>query len=447
MTALLLVLALSSLTAAETLSLEEARQLALQNNNEYQAQVKSVEAAKWSKSQALSSFLPSLSLSGTWLYMDPAATYQAGAQTVELNNDMRTISLSLSQPLFTGGKIWQAYQMSKISLEMAELGMQNQRLTLLAEVDNRYLALLQTKALVELSQLDEQSAARNLEIAQLKFDSSLISKGELLKFQSRLASKEVSLLQAESALQLAQLNLRNYLGLDYLPVPEAIADPENDPELALLDKYDVAQTNLLIREAIRRGKSSSVALQISERTVDLSKRAYSISKGSFLPSVILTGSRKYEENGIDRWEFTPSNQLMLNVSIPLLPQLGNYAALRKSRAEYERAILTSESATDGIQLGTEAAVLNLVNAAKQVRAAKLALDYTRQSYEQLQQRYILNMISSTELLDAELMLSSASLAHSNSVYNYLKARAALMQLLNLEQPQDLETMITKGVDQ
>ena len=93
----------------------------------------------------------------------------------------------------------------------------------------------------------------------------------------------------------------------------------------------------------------------------------------------------------------------------------------------------------------EAAVLNLVSSAQQVKASRLALDYTLQSYEQLQERFRMNLISSTELLDAELMLSSARLAYTNAHYAYLKNRLALMQGIGLENEQELDTLITSGV--
>ena len=90
-------------------------------------------------------------------------------------------------------------------------------------------------------------------------------------------------------------------------------------------------------------------------------------------------------------------------------------------------------------------MLNLVSSAQQVKASRLALDYTLQSYEQLQERFRMNLISSTELLDAELMLSSARLAYTNAHYAYLKNRLALMQGIGLENEQELDTLITSGV--
>lgn len=310
---LIVVVGLGAREAAN-LSYDQARELAKQGNSDYQAKQSALEAAKWQKNVALSSFLPNLSLTGTLLYMDPAQSVQAGANTIELNNDFRTIGLSLSQPLFTGGKLWQAYKMAEIGVEMAELALKNQELSLMAELETSYLAVLQTMSLLDMAELDYQSAERNLEIALLKKDAGIISNADYLRFESNKASKEVSLLQAQSAYSLSQMKLKNLLGIEYYPVPQEIAD-QDDAQMQMISGFDTAKTRLLSNLARQRSQQDNIALRLTDSGLELSRRAYEISKGSFLPTVMLTGSRKYEENGIDRWDFNASNQIMLNVSL------------------------------------------------------------------------------------------------------------------------------------
>lgn len=429
------------------LTLEEARELALKNNGGYQAKLAEVEAARWSTKAALSNFLPSLSLDGTWLYMDPAQTVVAGGMPITLNHDIRSFSFSLSQPLFLGGRIWQGYQISKLSQNITEMGLENQKLATLTEVNNLYLTLLQAQDLQKIADMDRQSAELNMQIAQLKYDNGLLSTADYLRFKSQLASKDVTQLQSRTALQLSQLNLRNFLELDYSPLARELPDGENDPVLLALDAYITESTRQLTQAALTEGRSNSSSLRILDSSVELTRRSYELSKGSFLPSLMLIGSSEFSENGIDRYEFENSNQIILNASVPLLPQLGNYANLQKARFNLRKAQLEAKTATDGILLGTEAAVLNLVSAAKQVRATNLALEYTRQSFEQLQQRFRMDLISSKDLLDAELMLSAARLSHANAIYNYHKARVSLMQVLGLTDAAKLDAMILTGVNQ
>ncbi|MDD3144164.1 MAG: TolC family protein, partial [Candidatus Cloacimonetes bacterium] len=324
-------------------------------------------------------------------------------------------------------------------------GLEAQKLATLTELNTLYLTLLQTQDLQKISDMDRQSAELNLQIAQLKYDNGLLSTADYLRFKSQLASKDVSLLQARTALQLSQLNLRNFLNLDYLPIADDLPDSDNDPLILALNSYDSGATQNLSAAALAAGKNNNTTLSVLENSLELSRRSYEISKGAFLPTLMLIGSSEFSENGIDRYKFESSSQIILNASIPLLPQLGNYANLQKAKFNYRKAQLEAKTATDGILLGTEAAVLNLVSAAKQVRASKLALDFTRQSFEQLQQRFRMDLISPKDLLDAELMLSAARIAYSNSVYNYHKARVSLMQTIGISDAATLDEMIFTGV--
>ncbi len=445
-TTLLAAALLCQAQAGTILTWERARELALQNNSEYQASQAEAASAKWSRVSAFSNFLPSVSLDGTWLYLDPATTVNSPGGSYKMNNDFRSFGFSLSQPLFLGGKLWQGYRMSQLSEDMAQTNLQAQKLSLLATVNDIYLSLLQTQSLREIGQLDRQAASTNLEIAKLKYDNGLLSNADYLSFQSRLASKEVSLLQAQTAMQLSQLRLQNYLGIDYLPLASEAGDSAPDPSLRILDSYDAEETANLTALAQSQSESANTTLKLLRGGVELSRRAYQISKGAFLPTVMLVGSREYSENWIDRYEFDAANQLVLSVSVPLLPQLGTYAKAKSAQFDYRKAQLQAQTAAAGVGLGIEAAVLNLVSAAKQVGAARVAFDFTTQSYEQMQERFRLNMISANDLLNAELALSASRLAFNNANYGYQRARFALLQILGYEDSQDLDAMIISGVN-
>ncbi|MDZ4181288.1 MAG: TolC family protein [Candidatus Cloacimonadaceae bacterium] len=438
---ILFTIALAISLSANTITLDEAKAMALENNSDYQAKAAALKSSEWAKTGAMSSFLPSLSLSGTYLYMDPATQVQTGAGSISLNKDMRTISLNLSQPLFVGGKLWQAYLISKMGEDIAVLNLQSQQLKLINEVESKYLSILQLLELDTISRLDRDSAVRNMEIAQLKLESGIIAMADYLRFKSRQASKEVSLLQAETALQIALKDFANYLGSEDVLTPQALSGDKYEAMLAILDGYDTGAMRTLSLRLQKLGQDQNLSLKLIDRGVEISRRSYDISKGSFMPTVMLTGSRQYKENGIDRYEFSPSDQIMLNVSIPILPQIGNYAANRKAFYEHKKAQWEAVSAKSGITLGIDAAVMNLVSSAKQVNAAKLARDYTEASYEQILQRYQLNMISSLELLDADLMLSSARIAYTNSLFSFYKNRSALIQILALNDPAILDAQI------
>ncbi|MCB5271499.1 MAG: TolC family protein [Candidatus Cloacimonetes bacterium] len=432
-----------NLSAQETkvISLQAAKDMALQQNQNFQGEKAALEAAKWNKTSAMSSFLPSLSLAGTLLYMDPARTIPAGGQDITMNKDQRSIALNLSQPLFMGGRLYQSYKIASASAQMASLGLEMQELQLKAEVEAKYYAVLQLKDIFEIASRELEQAAQNLAVADLKLETGILSRADHLRFQASLANKDIALLQAETAYDLALRAFMNFLGADEPLLPEAIALDKTEIQLLIdLDKeaiqgfkdraYDLAQKN-------------NQSLKILDKGVEISQRAQKIANAAFWPSLTLVGTRSYAEDGIDRYEFETSNQIMLNLSVPLLPQVGNYAKSRKAYYEAQQTAFNAESAKDGIDLGLEAAAINLINSARAVQNAQLSLNITEEMYAQISERFRVNMISTMELMDAELMVSASRMAHARAYYDFLKARLNLLSLMGSQDEELLSTIFTR----
>jgi len=432
-----------SLSAQETrtIGLDAAKTMALQQNQEYQGEKAALEAAKWSKTNAISSFLPNLSLGGTLLYMDPARSIPVGGQNVTMNKDQRSLALNLSQPLFMGGRLYQAYKIASASYQMADLSLQMQELQLKAEVEKKYYAVLQLKDILDIAIREHEQAVQNLALADLKLESGILSRADHLRFQASLANKDIALLQSQTAYDLAIRDFMNYLGSSQPLMPE---DIELDvAEIQRLSQLDQQQIRSFQDRAYSLAQRENQNLKILDKSTEISQRAYKIANASFWPSLTLVGSRSYDENGIDRYEFEASNQIMLNLSVPLLPQVGNYAKSRQAHYEAQKAAYAVESAKDGIDLGLEAATINLISSARSVKNAQLSLSITEDMYAQLSERFRLNMISTLELMDAELMLSAARMAHAKAYYDFLKARLNLLSLLGSDDEELLSTMFTQ----
>lgn len=438
-----IIILLSALSLLGALSLEEAKQLARERNPEYRAQLSSYKAAQWASGQAFGNMLPSLSLTGNYVYRDLATEIAAGNSFLTMNNDIRSFGLSLSQPIFLGGKLWQSYKISQDSQEMAYLALQNKELSVLTDVENKYYSVLLAQELLSISAKDLQNTKQNLDIAQVRFESGVLSSGEFLKIKSAAASKEVSLIQAQTALELAKQDFMNWLSLSEWTELEPVSPGADEPVIALMADWDSDKVAEFTRGALLTASANNPYLRTAEMAVSIAKRGYAIARGSFLPSVYLSLSRSYSEDGFERYAFEGSNTLALTASLPLLPVLDNYSAARKAYHEVQKSSFDYAGAENNITLAAKSAALNVVSAARQVRASKLALEFTQQTYDQLMERYRANLLSATDLLNAEVMLQSAQMSSANSFYNYLKARSALLKAFGTDDLNIFHAMIYK----
>lgn len=438
---LLIITLLLVISLISALTLDEAKQRALTNNPKYQAQLQSYQASRWSSQQAWSSMLPSLSLNGSFVYLDPATQYIGAMGPVTLNHDMRSMNLSLSQPLFMGGKLYQAYKITKTSEELARLTLESTKLSILAEIESKYLSVLQLQELLGISQKDLQSSKQTLAITQVRYDGGTLSYPDLLKVKSKSATKEVALIQSETAMELAKQDLSNALGLTEWTDLQPVTLTADEPLIDKMLDWTATETGNFTTKANQHAAKNNLGLKSAAQAATLSNRAYSIAKGTFMPTVMLSASRSWSENGIDRYAFDiTKNTLALSASLPILPFWGNYSATRKAWHDVQKSQFDLRTAGDGINLAVKAGALNLISAARQIRASRLALDFTQQTYDQLQERFRNNMLSTTDMLDAEVMLQAAQVNLTNSSYAYLKAKTALLQALGTDDSNIINTL-------
>jgi outer membrane protein TolC len=431
-TSLLIAALLLGLSLLPALTLQEAKQQALAHNSAYLAQKQAAEAADWGKQQALSGLFPSLTAGAAYVYLDPAASYQSGQNVYTLNHDSRSLELSLYQPIFMGGKLWQAYRISGVSAEMAKLGLENARLAVLNATEEKYLNVLLLRQLLSIAEADLQSTVQSYEIAQVRFQNGTMSSADRNRVLAQKANKEIALIQAQTALQLAWQDLQNQLGLDPAVQITDLEDVGTGQAEELFLNLTNDELDSFAAAASRQAAATNLSLKTSAQSVELAKKAYSIAKGNFLPTVGLSLSRSFAENGFDRYEFEGSNTLALTASLPLLPVWKNYSGSRKAYHELQKARYEQQAATDGILLSVKAAALNLASAARQINAASIAYEVTDNTYLQMQERYKNNLLSTGEMLDAELMWKAAQTALVNARYAFLKARSALLQALGTD---------------
>lgn len=131
-----------------------------------------------------------------------------------------TVSLGLSMPLFTGGRVKGEVESAKANVEQARLRLKQTRER--AELDARsaQLQLESAVAAWEASAGTEEQAARAYQIAELRYREGLSTQTELNDIRIQLAQAESTRARAARDLQLARVRL---LLLPVLPLPGAAA--------------------------------------------------------------------------------------------------------------------------------------------------------------------------------------------------------------------------------
>jgi len=434
---LIIVILLSMGLTAQSLSLDEAKKLALKNNPDLLAQRQATKASKNNLWQSYLNLIPSASLTGNYAqFNDPVMV------GFELAEESRSYGYDITQPIFNGGKIWLGARMANDGYKIAKESLKNKTLSIVADVESKYFNVLENKILLEISQKDLLSSQTNVEIAQIRFDTGTLSKAEYLQLQSELAGKEVTLIQIGNLYQISLLELANFLQIHKVNQLKEIPIETHQPTLDELSNKSLSELDEMIDTIINIGENNNPSLKMSEISVNTNKKSLLMAGGNFLPSVTLRYSNDWSKYDYQS-DYNESGQLGINLSVPIFPLVDNGLGVAKANHNLKQSKYTLETISDGIKLSLQSSLINLVAAAKTVRSSKLSMEYSKETYGQMKERFTHGVITANELLSAEVMFTSAQNQYTTSFYNFLRAKSNLQLVMGIEDSQILEKILNK----
>ncbi len=207
----------------QTLSLQDALDLAETYSPTYMQTTNDRAAAAWGVRNAYASILPSLNATARGTYRG------AGVQrflTTEFRQPSATIGSSYSLNLgwtFNGNTLIQP-GVQKASLSAVDATIDAARMTLRTSIVQQYLSVLQNQAQVELQERQVESDAENLRLSQARFGVGQATMIDVRQAEVAKGQADVGLLQARQAVTVEMLRLFQQMGV---PAPE-------DPRLVTL---------------------------------------------------------------------------------------------------------------------------------------------------------------------------------------------------------------------
>ena len=387
-TLILLLFCAITLHAQELLTLDQCRQLALDNNKRMVAASKQTQAAHYTVNSYKGNFFPNFIASGTGLYSTADGTFNIpggnlptflpdanGQPTpnggfayfpgIDLNYKVRTVwmgGIQVEQPIFMGGKILAAYRMATLGKQMAQL---NENLTateVILETDQAYALMVKAQEMNKVAESYHAVLQELMKNVQSAYKHGLKSKNDVLKVQVKLNESELSIRKAENALRLANMNLCHLIGK---PLTET---------LQISDDFPVIEQALetQINDITARPEYS-----LLNKQVDMAKQQVKLSRSELLPQVGIRGSYDYihglkvnEQTLFDKGNFS----VMLNVTIPLFHFGERINKVRASKAQLEQVRMEQADLNEKMLLELTQAANNLDEAKLQTALADRSLE-------------------------------------------------------------------------
>lgn len=453
-----------------TLSLDDAIRLALENNTNVQLLHTSIEDSQFALIGSKSPFDPSFNSSfNAFRILSPQYTQLGGAptlsqltqttllgwtQTVEsganyqvqfnankfssnssfniFNPSISTsLAINFTQPLLKGA----GFAINRAPIVVAQRGVKQSQdgfeenvNDIILQVVNNYWNVVAMRENLKVTQESMNAAQKSYDHDKKSLELGALPPLDIYRSESTVASRKVSVIQAEYGLKQAEDQFRQVIGADIDPNIRAY-DLDLTDTAVPSEMMETTDIPTAMEKALNyRPEMDSIRLQLeNDDTV------VKVARNSKLPNLSVSGS--FQTNGLggapssglgDSLSQTfgadfPGYGFTVSLSLPVRNR-GAEAALGRALAAKKHDLYSERQLREQITLNVTNAVHQLEQAKQSVAAAKIALDLSQKTLQADQRKYELGsetiffvLEAQTELTAAEQTLLQAEVGYQDAV--------------------------------
>jgi outer membrane protein len=411
-------------------SLDEAIQLSLKNGKQLKFNQAKIDEANALLKQAQNNRLPDVKASGSYMRLrspninlKTAAPPAANSQGNSLSNikvSQVTYGIATaSVPLFSGFNIRYGIESAKYLAEAARLDADNDREALILNTISAYINLYKARAEVELIQQNlKQSQTRVVDFVN-KEKNGVIIRNDLLKVQLQESNMELSLLEAQSDLKIAMVNMNLMLGLS--------ENTELLPDTSWLQHLNDGRSFEDWKQAALQNRKDVTALDLRERSAHFNIKS---AKAEYYPGIALTGN--YIAADIPNF-LTITNAVGLGLGLKY--NLGSLwktnAKVAQARAKHQQLLMNEGMLNDQIHIQINEAYQGYILSLKKIEVYAKSVEQAGENYQVTQVQYDNKVVTTTDLLDADLAELQAKLNYVFAKADVIAAYKKLVQTAGL----------------
>lgn len=403
---------LAALSAQNSMSLEDCRRLAIENNKKLKMADEQIKGAQAKRQEAFTKYLPGIDAMGTYMrnqkeinllsedaHLPVGTIGQDGNWTLRqdqmmlkpdgtpvivngkpvpkdyalLPKDAMTVDdrntallqVGLTQPIYMGGKIRAYNQLAGLSEKLAESGREQELQNVIQETDEAYWQIVSLVNRQKLAEKYVETLKKFAHDIEVMYETGMSTKADMLSVKVKLNQAEMTLLRVDDGLSLSRMALNQVCGL---PVDTVFCLQEE-----LLNTIPVPEPQVLNLEQIYSNRPEVNSLSLA---TDIYKKKERIARSEYLPSIALMANY---------FAMTPSffdgisTKLdgMWSVGIGVKAPIFHWGASRKSvrsaRAETNLMNFKLEEAKEKIELQVNQAQFKIKEAARKMEFAQTNL--------------------------------------------------------------------------
>lgn len=414
-------LMLGSSATAQTLTLEQCIESAMQHNADLKNARLDISMANEDKASAFANYLPQVSAMGMGFI--GAKDLMRGTMEVPgmdltayglppMGNMVYPISMikkgvvasiTALQPLYSGGQIINGNKLAKVQQEVRQLQLEMTEKDVRQNVQNYYWQLQSLRGNVTTLDAVDKQLEEVHRLTQNFVNTGVINRNDLLRVELKQQEMKSQRLTLNNGILLVRMLLAQLTGND-------------------LNTFDVASSSILEPQhpdtyfvSIDQAVSQREEVDLTNQSVRANELQVKMKRGKNLPTVAVGASGMY----MNVMEENQGNLVGLaTVSIPITSWIGGSHDIKKAKLAVEQSRNTMNDVQEKLHI-------DILNAWNQLNEAYAQIEIARKSVEQADENMRLNndqyrvgAIGMTDLLDAVTLYTQSHNALVTSCANY-----------------------------
>ena len=395
--------------AQQSTLLEKYRTMALDYNHDLKAAEKNIAASMEVEKSARADLKPKLS---------GAASFQDTGNPMELTLDIPSIglsktvegknlnyggSLSILQPVYTGGRVLESIRMAQHQQALA--GNQAKALNdaVCYQTDIQYWSAVARQEIVDVAEDFRNSIAALVKTIKERVEVGLVDPQDLLMAEVKLNEAEYQLLQAQSNFETGRMALNSMIGVRL----------EQPTELDAQIPIVVVSDSLWLSTGMGRPE-----IQMAYDKIRIAESTKKLNDSQFKPQFYVGVEGSYSSPGYNfKKDLDPNYAVYAKVSVPIFEWGKRRSEKRVSSFRIGMAEDNLNKVVDRVELEVSVARKALSQAIERVRLSESSLAKAEENEAKAVERYNEGKVSVVEVIDAQTY-------RQTSQVNYVQAKAA-----------------------
>jgi cobalt-zinc-cadmium efflux system outer membrane protein len=373
--------------APRVLTLEEALRLALEHNLALQAKEQEMRAVQ--ANEVTAGLIPNPTLS-------PGVS-----NAFAPNIGPPQYQLTIAQPIELSGKRQRRIESAEAGSRAAVFDVEDLRRLLTLQVKQAFTAILVAKASAEQTQLNLKTLDELERLQRLRAEKGDLSELDLLRIQQQRFQFESDAADAQQALRIAKVNLRQSIGQDVV-----------DEDFDVGGKFALNEVGVPREELLRQAETRRADLKSARATLEKARADNRLAQAYAVPNIAPTVGVCWADNN-SCYGFVVG----FSMDLPLFNR--NQGEIQRTARDAERVGALTNFALTQTRADVEAALSQLENARIKLKALReVYVPKATEIRARVELAYRRGAASLLEFLDAERTYRAMTLAYISSQGNY-----------------------------